>query len=107
MNRRGFIVGLGAAIAAPAIVSAEILMPVRSIERLVIRTYMTLDDLVPRLWPKPIWRTMYQGTLMWEADSICSPAVRYAELDVHPQQSRDGFRHDLFTRGIPLALPDG
>lgn len=31
MKRRGFLIGLGAAFAAPAIVRAEVIMPVRSL----------------------------------------------------------------------------
>lgn len=58
MNRRGFLTGLGAMIAAPAIVHAGNLMPVRAIERLILPsspnfaelTAITRKAFLPRLF---------------------------------------------------------
>lgn len=43
-SRRGFLVGLGALLAAPALIRAENLMPVRSVEHLLYPWQVTLEQ---------------------------------------------------------------
>lgn len=51
MQRRGFLLGLGAALAAPAIVRAEVLMPVRKLVTFNEQSLMAVIECIPRWVP--------------------------------------------------------
>lgn len=118
LPRRGFLLGLGAVLAAPAVVSASGLMQVRSVERLLypirglVDYCVNTDKLVLRLdqanfelsVPRKVLKVLSQGEIR-QVLARLSPALREA---LQPQALTLGRQQkclDFDIGGGSLALP--
>lgn len=96
MNRRSFLLGIGASLAAPAIVKAELIMPVRKVAPVILWSEKTLD------------RTNYLAILdNLSANGVPIPNSTYwkalgAELSKHIVlgMEREGFMRRILDRPV-------
>ena len=107
MNKRGFIGGLGALVAAPAVICSGILMPLRGVIMRLVATSIIYgpDDAI--LATNPIYAdgvVFSPDEIMWNAGDLAEGAMREVVTFTKPFDTGSVKLHALRRELLPVGI---